>query len=117
MYTHIQLDYMELMTDGDIDMKKMMLEMLLTEMPEELGKMKQALEAKDWDNMSKISHKMKSTLSFVGNNAMTEANQQIELISKREDTVELLPMLVQTVETNFHKAALELQNELEALEN
>ena len=42
-YNHINLDYLELMADGDTSMKKIMLDMLLDELPAELEKMKTLL--------------------------------------------------------------------------
>lgn len=82
MHTLINLEYLELMADGDQDMKVTMLDMLLTEMPEELEKMGNELAAQDWESLGSTSHKMKSTLSFVGNPQMTEANKSIETICK-----------------------------------
>ncbi len=82
IYKFINLDYLEMMSDGDESMKKVMLEMLIAELPEEIGKMKELLEQKNWDTLSSVSHKLKSTLAFVGNDEMTEANIQIEQMAK-----------------------------------
>ena len=81
-YAYINLEYLELMSDGDADMKKVMLEMLLSELPEELEKMKTLLAEANWDELSSVSHKMKSTLAFVGNKEMTNANKDIEIFAK-----------------------------------
>ena len=35
----INLDYLDMMSEGDVDMKITMLEMLIDEIPEEIGKM------------------------------------------------------------------------------
>ncbi len=81
-YEFINLEYMDMMSDGDDSMKKIMLEMLLTELPEELEKMTNCVSTASWDEMCSISHKMKSTLAFVGNNSMTTANRDIESMTK-----------------------------------
>ena len=70
----INLDYMKLMSDGDSVMMKMMLAMLLEELPIEIQKMKESLETGNWEEMRALCHKMKSTLSFVGNDLLTESN-------------------------------------------
>ena len=62
-YKYINLDYMDMMSDGDDSMKKIMLEMLLEELPQEVKKMAELLEQENWGTLSSVSHKMKSTLA------------------------------------------------------
>jgi len=81
-YQYINLEYMEMMSDGDDSMKKIMLEMLITELPEELQKMTNCIASSNWEEMCSVSHKMKSTLAFVGNDSMTTANREIESLTK-----------------------------------
>ena len=78
----IDLSYLEMMADGDAFMKKTMLDMLLEEMPPELEKLRGAYLAQDGDQLRQVAHKMKSTLAFVGNDAMTAANATLEEIGK-----------------------------------
>lgn len=80
----INLDYLKLMADGDQEMELTMLEMLLTELPEEFDKMKSLHTAQDWNQLSRVSHKMKSTLAFIGNDELTRANLTIEQLTKKE---------------------------------
>ncbi|MEM1318712.1 MAG: Hpt domain-containing protein [Bacteroidota bacterium] len=114
-YNYINLDYMDMMSDGDESMKKVMLEMLLEELPVEIDKMNQLLGASNWEELGSVSHKMKSTLAFVGNNEMTEANKQVELIAKAQDDLGTLPSLVATLVELTPKALTELQNESDRL--
>ncbi len=114
-YKHINLDYLDVMSDGDDDMKKTMLEMLLVEIPEELQKMRASTAAANWTELSAISHKMKSTLAFVGNKAMTEANKELELIAKNEENTQKAPALVEVLETCFVDVVGELQLALNVL--
>lgn len=88
-FIYIDLSYLDLMADGDVDMKQMMLDMLLEELPMEIDKMGELLAAKDWNELREVAHKMKSTLSFVGNNDMTEANKTIEDIGKKGGETDL----------------------------
>jgi HPt (histidine-containing phosphotransfer) domain-containing protein len=86
--TYINLDYLRLMSDGDADMEKVMLDMLLIELPTEFKKMKNLCAAHEWGELSRVSHKMKSTLAFVGNDEMTEANKAIESLTKNNEEVQ-----------------------------
>lgn len=114
-YQHINLEYLELMADGDESMKKIMLEMLLEELPVELQKMRGQLDANDWEGLKSTSHKMKSTLSYVGNEEMTVANSEIEKITKDSGDHSRLPSLMATVESQFEKIMPELVQESEKL--
>lgn len=112
-YVYINLDYMEMMSDGDDSMKKVMLEMLLEELPLELDKMNQLAAQSDWDELGSVSHKMKSTLSFVGNDAMTNSNKDIELICKNKEELEKIPDLLAVMTEMTPKTIVELRREFE----
>jgi HPt (histidine-containing phosphotransfer) domain-containing protein len=81
-FTKINLDYLDLMTDGDEEMRHTMLEMLLDEIPSEMEKMKSAWQKNDLSDIKEISHKMKSTLAFIGSDPLTEANRAIEQVAR-----------------------------------
>jgi HPt (histidine-containing phosphotransfer) domain-containing protein len=114
-YQHVNLDYLELMSDGDPDMKKTMLEMLMAELPEEFSKMRDYTDAQDWEELSSVSHKMKSTLAFVGNDTMTNANKAIELKSKNEEDLDEIPELMSTLEEYLDGVLNDLQQEFDQI--
>ncbi len=114
-YTHINLEYMELMADGDDEMKQTMIEMLLEDLPIELQKMKDCSDKSDFEELSKVSHKMKSTLSFVGNDAMTRANKQVEKAAKEGKERENISQLIQLLLENCKTVIEELNTELSKL--
>jgi HPt (histidine-containing phosphotransfer) domain-containing protein len=82
------------MADGDRDMEQTMLEMLISELPEEFEKMRSHLAAQEWDRLGKVSHKMKSTLAFIGNDEITNANREIEQSAKHLNNLERIPELM-----------------------
>jgi HPt (histidine-containing phosphotransfer) domain-containing protein len=114
-YKFVNLDYMDMMSDGDGSMKKIMLEMLLEELPQEVKKMTELLEQKNWDDLSSVSHKMKSTLAFVGNEEMTNANKQIELLAKSSPSPEEIKGLLSVLEKLYPLAIAELEDEVSKL--
>ena len=107
---YLELSYLELMSDGDPDMKLTMVEMLIEELPVELAKMKTHLENLEWDQLGDVSHKMKSTLAFVGNDSLTNANKDIELIAKSGGSPEISKLLAAMEEIFPH-----VMNELETV--
>lgn len=117
MYNYINLDYVELMTDGDNDMKATMLEMLLTELPTELGKMRVHYQEQEWEELFKAAHKMKSTLSFVGNDDMTRANRCVEHCAKHIENLEEIEEHLSLLESTYPKAVLEIEAAIRAANN
>lgn len=109
VYENINLDYLNMMADGDDEMKKVMLGMLFEEMPLELERMQQECEAGNWTELSAVCHKMKSTLSFVGNPQMTEANQIMEVLSKSGEDINTFPGYITTLQEWWPKVLAELQ--------
>ncbi len=109
---YTNLDYLHLMADGDEDMVQTMLGMLMEELPEEVAKIKKLNEAQDWPELSKVSHKMKSTLAFIGNDEMTNANKEIELLSKNNQDLYRIGGLVEILENNLSPVLAELQQSL-----
>ncbi len=107
--TYINLDYLRLMADGDAEMEEVMLGMLLTELPSEFEKMEKLCAAREWEELSRVSHKMKSTLAFVGNDEMTMANKSIEMATKNNENLEDVPGLISKIGHLMHPVLEELE--------
>jgi HPt (histidine-containing phosphotransfer) domain-containing protein len=98
-YNHINLEYLDTMTGGDDEMKGEMLSMLIIEIPDEMAKMQAATKAADWEEVFQISHKFKTTLSFIGNEDMMTTNKTVEYCSRhRVDVTEIAQMVAQLAE-------------------
>lgn len=109
VFEYINLDYLDMMADGDDDMKKVMLGMLFEEMPLELEKMQQACTDENWAELSSICHKMKSTLSFIGNETMTNSNMTLELKSKEVTETNTFQALIDSIVETWPKVKTELE--------
>ncbi len=117
-YKHIDLSYLELMSDGDVDMKGILLDMLLTEPQGEFEKMQKLAAEQNWDELKQVSHKMKSTLPYIGFEELSETNKRIDKTLwerqnsglSKEAIAETIPRLVNTVSELYVKALPELQD-------
>jgi HPt (histidine-containing phosphotransfer) domain-containing protein len=109
-YKHINLDYLDTMTGGDEDMKREMLSMLVAEIPDEMSKMEAATAAADWEEVFQISHKFKTTLSFIGNEEMTNTNKTVEHCSRHRVDVAEIPLMVAQLAQKMPHIVAELQN-------
>ena len=83
--------------------------MLFEEMPIELEKMQQLCTASEWKELSGACHKMKSTLSFVGNDTMTNTNKTLEIMSMEETETESFSALINSLIEMWSKVKVELQ--------
>lgn len=109
---YINLDYLRLMADNDEEMIQTMLAMLLEELPEEMGKIKELCIVENWEELTRVSHKMKSTLAFVGNETMTNANKELERITKNKTDLELASGLVATLYAHLPAVMEALEKEV-----
>lgn len=89
------LTYLRTMTDGDADMLQMMLGMLIAEIPEEMEKMNTFATTEQWHDLFQVSHKMKTTLAFIGNTEMTELNKSIEHCTRKNSDLETVPDMLE----------------------
>jgi HPt (histidine-containing phosphotransfer) domain-containing protein len=108
-FQYINLDYLEQMSDGDAEMMQTMIEMLLVEIPEEIEKMQHCVTTNDWEELFQLSHKMKTTLAFIGNEEMISINKTIEHCSRHKVDLPEVPKMVQQVAELAKPALVELQ--------
>ena len=105
----INLSYLETMTGGDADMMHQMLDMLLDEIPAEMSKIKQSVAESDWQEVFQISHKLKTTLAFIGNEEMSAQVKTIEYCSRHEVELHEVPKLVEQLVALSHPVVKELK--------
>ena len=71
--------------------------------------MRDLINSGDWETLWQVSHKMKSTLPFVGNEEMIASNIQIEQKAKAEVAPESIDILLDKLEELCPKALAELR--------
>ena len=95
-FQHINLEYLDTMTGGDAETTQQMLEMLIDEIPIEITKMQKAVASQDWEEVFQISHKLKTTFAFIGNDNMTSINKKVEGATRQ--TVNQKELLKEAIE-------------------
>jgi len=85
----IDVSLLDEVSSGDVAFKKMMLEMIIVEISEEVPKMKQLLENDDWETIHNVSHKLKTTLGYICNEDICARNRQVESASKHKTELEI----------------------------
>ena len=108
-FRFINLEYLDMMTEGDSEMQKEILGIVVEEIRNDIPKMADFFRKGDLENTNHISHKFKSTLAFVGNELMTDANKEVELITKIGGDESKLPELFKIIEEMQPKVLQELE--------
>lgn len=107
---YINLEYMDLICGGDIEMKQTMIAMLLEEIPEDLNNLNFFHDSQDWENLGNLSHKLKTTFAYLGHDETAECNKQIERITRyNEGDYSELRGLLDAINRNMDGLMVELK--------
>ena len=79
MHKYLDLSYVDSLIGDDNETKIVILSTLLDEVPQELGKMEELIDSEDWKVFHEVSHKLKSTLAYLGNDEIFKVNEDIML--------------------------------------
>jgi HPt (histidine-containing phosphotransfer) domain-containing protein len=101
------------MTGNDEEMKQTMLGMLAEEIPVEMEKMSAAHDNKDWNELFNISHKMKTTLAFVGNEKMIAINKEVEHAARHQQNLNKIEEQVRELNTLGNHVLIEMKKIIE----
>lgn len=112
-YQHICLDYLESMTGGDTELRYTLLNLVKQEVEEAVPTMKTALKDKDWHTLQTISHKLKATLAFVGNQQMIKANERILISLEKQQYEATFLSWLNVMDQQMALVLGELQQELQ----
>ena len=105
----LDLTYLNKLAGDNDNLKKQIIELLLTETPEEVDTLTENTRIADWPRVRGISHKMKSAATYMGLQDTLALLKKIEEYSGKAFRTELIPDMVDTVRRNFDNALEELK--------
>ena len=108
-FQHINLTYLEQMTEGDRALERDMLNVLVKELQTEVPKMRGLQAAGRWRELAEVSHRLKTSLNYAGNAPLSKVNGDIEAIAAQGSCVERLPALLAELEGDLPAVVTELQ--------
>ena len=77
------LSYLRNMTDGNPELIREMIEIFLDQVNEYIREMQQSYEQKNWQALSRIAHKAKSSVVIMGMHNLADMLNELELLSKK----------------------------------
>ncbi|TRX51421.1 response regulator [Fulvivirga sp. M361] len=109
----VDLTYLENVCNGDQVFIKEMIETFIKNTPIGLNEMQKSMDMAQWDDVAKVAHKIKPSISFMGLDNLKPLVKNIELYGKENYNTELIPNLVTTLSDECKKAIGELRAILE----
>lgn len=116
-YKHIDLAYLRLMSAGSTAAEEEMLKLLLTDLSEQLPKLEAAIEKTQWEAIKHISHHLKSSFSFVGNDQLLSAIRAVEQLAERQEAYDEIARSWLLIKEVIPEVQAELKRALEDVES
>lgn len=109
----INLKYLDTITQGDTELRKKMIQVIIDESPSDIERLKKLLEEKKWESFAAAAHKFKSSATFMGNKGLEKELKIMELNARNSKDLEKLPDQLDQVESIFDRAIKLLRQELQ----
>jgi HPt (histidine-containing phosphotransfer) domain-containing protein len=95
---------------GNNDFVLTLIKIFLDTIPADTRSMAGACKDKKWDSVSKLAHKLKSTIDTMQMTSLKEVIRTIEYDAKHGINITAIPALVQKVETVIEKNSPTIEN-------
>lgn len=108
---HIDLTYLKQLSNGSNEFISQMINVFMAQTPEALANMEKYVNAKDWESLHRVAHKMKPSFSFMGIKELENTIGLIEEHSFNKTNVDELPAMIMQVKNVCMDALSELEVE------
>lgn len=105
------LSMVESIAGGDDSFTKRMVQIFLESMPPSVNQMQQELKVQNWDALSKLAHKIKSTIDSMGILKLKEVVRHIESNGKTKQNLDSMPAWVQQVDDVLQDCVQQLKTD------
>jgi HPt (histidine-containing phosphotransfer) domain-containing protein len=97
---------------GDESFIKKMVALFVQTVPKNVDDLVAALKKEDWDQVSKLAHKLKSTIDSMGINSLKTVIREVEAFAKQKELLEKVPALVEKIVVIVNKCIEQLEAEM-----
>jgi len=106
------LSMVKSVSGGDDEFIKKMVALFIETVPQNVGELNKALKNEDWDQVSKIAHKLKSTVDSMGIVSLKTDIRTVETNAKQKESLQQLPSLIAKIETVVNECVVQLNEEI-----
>ena len=105
----IDLSYLLRLSNGNKVFVKEMIALFLSENPEEIKSLDQAIHEKDYDTIKATAHKLRSTIPFIGIDKFIEKEvSEIETLAAEHAEMQEIEIRFEKIKSVCEKACIEL---------
>ena len=104
------LNYLKTMSGGDTKFIREMIDLFREQIDEYKELMPELLRNKDYDNLSKMAHKAKSSVAVMGMTYVADLLKDLEILSHEEKEVERYELMINDFLEQSQLALIELEN-------
>jgi CheY-like chemotaxis protein len=97
---------------GDSGFIKKMILLFVETVPQNVQEMVDATHQKNWEQVSKMAHKLKSTIDSMGIRSLHDQIRAVEIQAKNGENLDLLPEMVRQVESVVADCIQQLRTEV-----
>ena len=105
------LEKVNAISDGDKDFIEAVVVAFVEEIPEDLEKFEQEVQAKNYKGIYQVSHKIKPNLDLLGMTQAYEENLQIVTWSKAETNMSEIASMFESVQQKINETITQLKKE------
>jgi len=105
------LSIIESVSGGDESFIKKMIQLFVETVPPSLIELQDAVDQQQWERVSKVAHKLKSTVDSMGISSLKDDIRTIEANGKHQQDVDKIPALVKKVNEVVNICILQLKND------
>jgi HPt (histidine-containing phosphotransfer) domain-containing protein len=103
------LRYLQQMTGNDTGLIKEMIELFLQQLAEARADIELLTKSKDWLELSRLAHKIKSSALVMGIEPMVDDMKELEIFAREGKNVEKYPEYIANLNTLIDKTEVELR--------
>jgi CheY-like chemotaxis protein len=105
------LSMVQAIAGGDAGFIKKMVQIFLDTMPPSVVQLQNELQGQNWDSLSKLAHKMKSTIDSMGINSLKDVIRTIEANGKHKNDLDSLPAHIKLVSDVLEQCVVQLKQD------
>ena len=106
------LSLIEAISGGDTEFIRKMIDLFMETVPANVREMNAYFDHQNWDGVSKIAHKLKSTLDSMGIQSVKQDIRTIELSAKNGQNLDVVSTLMRKVTTIVDACVVQLEREM-----
>ncbi len=112
MNKHTDLAYLNKLANGSNEFITQMLTLFIEQTPDAIGRMEKYAQENNWELLSKIAHKMKPSIMFVGLKEIEKEVKTLEDYSAEGSHTEEIPGMISHIKSVCNEAIVELKEEM-----